>query len=135
MGYCEALEAAGAKVKEYWETGDWQGTWFALLDDNTVVVGSYGSCSGCDAFQAEFDYSYQCNEHRYTYPALADCEACQEAEKEYNQKLADFGRSYLKADAATLDELIAEYERMNGNGWYWDGPAILEQLKKWKTSV
>lgn len=57
MGYTEALEATGAKVKEYKEFGSYQGTWIAIIEDGRFIEGSYGSCSGCDSFQAEFGYS------------------------------------------------------------------------------
>lgn len=58
MSYREALEAAGAEIHEFQEFGSYQGDWWAKVKfkgKTGWVKGSYGSCSGCDAFQAEFD--------------------------------------------------------------------------------
>jgi hypothetical protein len=132
MGYSEALEAAGAKVKDYEQFGDYQGTWIAVLEDNTVVIGGYGSCSGCDAFEAEFGWSDRdsCDEHRYD--ARDNCTACQNASERYIQKLAEFGQSYLTS-AATLDEAIAEYSIRAERGYFsGEDREILEYLKSQK---
>jgi len=59
MGYRTAMEAAGATVLAYESFGSYQGDWFALVvygGKTFWVHGSYGSCSGCDAFCAEFDF-------------------------------------------------------------------------------
>jgi hypothetical protein len=59
MGYSSALVAAGCEVLEFEEFGDYQGSWYALVKlDNEIglVEGSYGSCSGCDAFEGELGY-------------------------------------------------------------------------------
>jgi len=59
MGYFEALEAAGAQVLASQTFGSYQGDWFAKVNYNgstAWVHGCYGSCSGCDAFCAEFDF-------------------------------------------------------------------------------
>jgi hypothetical protein len=108
MSYSQALEAAGAKVIEYEEFGSYQGTWMALVELNgerVIIEGSYGSCSGCDAYEAEFGYSSgkpsieegkfyksgrtwddedECTEEEYNLSMVA-----------YNKKLAEFGASYL----------------------------------------
>jgi hypothetical protein len=58
--YARALEAAGAKVLAEKHFGSYQGTWVALIVYNGDVMwikGDYGSCSVCDAFQAEFGYT------------------------------------------------------------------------------
>lgn len=120
MGYYEALEAAGANVLEFERFGDYQGSWWAkvVYNSNTFwVKGSYGSCSGCDAFQAEFDYHdcERCKEHRYTWndEITNNCEDCKNALKVYNQHLAEFGMGYLVGGEHTQEEAeksAAEYD-------------------------
>lgn len=102
MSYYEALEAAGAEVLLFKAFGSYQGTWWAKVLDKGKqywVSGAYGSCSGCDAFQAEFGYdeSEACNEHRYEYPKpdISTCKACAEARESYNKHLSEFGGCYL----------------------------------------
>ena len=91
MSYRESLEAAGAKVLEFSTFGSWQGEWVALVEYNGEVgwvQGSFGSCSHCDAFEAEFGYE--------------DC-----YDENYDKRLADFGKSYL--DGLMTTELTAKY--------------------------
>ena len=60
MSYQRALEAAGARIIAFEEFGSYQGTWVARVEyggETGWVIGSYGSCSGCDAFEAEFGWS------------------------------------------------------------------------------
>jgi len=72
---------------------------------------SYGSCSGCDAFEAEFGYDFHTLEahgnDRSTWDApfqfKDDCAECQ-ASKE---KLRAFGAVYL-ADLTTAEALAAK---------------------------
>jgi hypothetical protein len=121
MGYSEALEAAGAKIIAFQEFGSYQGNWFAFVElalpwrhsksefgsyqgdwfafveyqgKRGWVQGSYGSCSGCDAFQSEFDYgSNGCREH--WYKTEDDCNDCKLALADYDKRLTEFGASYL----------------------------------------
>lgn len=99
MSYREAIAATGATVREFEEFGSYQGDWLAKveLQDGRVgwVRGSYGSCSGCDAFQAEFGYGNEgwCDEHDYR--PKEDCSLCIAAKAEYTSKLASFGAGYL----------------------------------------
>jgi len=108
MSYQLALEKAGATVLDFKHFGSYQGTWLAFVEYNGekgIVEGSFGSCSGCDAFQAEFDY---CDE-----PEISDGkfyksgrtwdedEECNEFEykramEKYDQKLIEFGKNYLE---------------------------------------
>jgi len=70
MGYSESLEAAGAKVIAYEQFGSYQGDWGAYVELNGnkyIITGSYGSCSGCDAFEAEFGYTDKPYEHNGKY--------------------------------------------------------------------
>lgn len=93
MGYQTALEAAGAKVLEFKYFNDYQQTWYALVeyDDKIGFVSGYcGSCSSCDAFEAEFGYSYN--------------------DVEDKQKLILFGKHYLN-DIMTSYEVIKRHER------------------------
>ena len=79
MSYNEALEAAGAKVLEFATFGSWQGEWVALVEykgEVGWVQGSFGSCSHCDSFEAEFGWH-------------------DEEEDDYQERLASFGESYL----------------------------------------
>jgi len=53
-GYGELLEAAGATVLAFLETGKYHGRWVALVkvgDRTGWVVESFGSCVGCDDLQ------------------------------------------------------------------------------------
>lgn len=99
MSYEQAMSAAGATVLAFQQFGDYQGTWYArvfYLGETGWVSGSYGSCSGCDAFEGEFGYNEhdQCEEHHYKKRPVS-CAACDDAEEAYRRKLADFGRTYL----------------------------------------
>lgn len=101
MGYCEALEAAGAAVHEYKEFGSYQGEWLAKVTHDGRqgwILAYFGSCSGCDAFQATFDCSS-------FWPESGDSEA-ETARKhaEYNAKLAEFAQGYL-GDILSQDDV------------------------------
>src|SRR5574340_1404036 len=98
MSYQEAMEAAGAEVVAFEQFGSYQGAWRAKVrykGETGWVQGSYGSCSGCDAFEAEFGwYEDACDEH---HRHQTDCAACQEAAASYRQRLAEFGRTRSRA--------------------------------------
>lgn len=100
-GYESALKAAGAKVKIFKEFGSYQGTWIAILEDGQAIEGSYGSCSGCDSFQSEFD--------------------CWDDEQnpDYSSRLKIFGESYL-AHACPLSQLISCYKNKAEEEYAWD---------------
>jgi len=89
-GYVDALKAAGAKVLGFCEFGDYGGVWLAHVTlpngCEAYIKGYFGSCSGCDDYEAEF--------------GIID-----EIEPE---KLADFGRKYLK-DAVSIQFLVAGF--------------------------
>lgn len=89
-GYKDALEAAGATVHAFESFGSYQGEWIASVSyegKDGFVHGWYGSCSGCDAFEAEFGWDD---------PEDAD-------------KLARFGRRYLD-DLTEKGELLREFK-------------------------
>jgi len=129
-GYQQALEAAGAVVHEFKEFGSYQGEWFALITYNGEkgwVTGSYGSCSGCDSFEAEFGWADEdCSEHRYRH--VAECIGCQEAKAKHQAKLADFGKTYCEG-VGSLDGVLAQLDK-NGE---WDSDS--REAAEWIRSL
>lgn len=132
MSYHQALEAAGADVHAFGSFGSYQGDWWALLVTadgvRGWVHGSFGSCSGCDAFAAEFDYgtSDRCSDHTYENP-MPDCDQCRGAESAYQVKLADFGKDYL-TPLYTQEE--AEKRAAENLSWDFDAQEMLDFIKK-----
>jgi hypothetical protein len=131
MGYYSALEAAGAKVLEFKEFGSYQGTWLAILDTGLIVEGNYGSCSGCDSFQAEFDYGTDYTERDGKFYSDYNEEI---TEDEYNKglaaqekKLADFGRSYVDS-ARTYNEIYEKYKA--DAKWDYESEEIVTWLQE-----
>ena len=129
MSYTEALKAAGAEVLAEQYFGSYQGDWYALVNYNGSkqwVHGNYGSCSGCDAFRAEFDYGDDngCEEHRYD--RVEDCADCKARSADYQRRLATFGKSYLDN---TMTQ--AEAEKAAAEHLEWDSEAqeMLDFLK------
>ena len=113
MSYETALQAAGAKVIEFKSFGSYQGDWYALAEYNGErgwIHGFFGSCSGCDAFEAEFDYDEKehCDQHEYVNNP-PPCAGCDEAKAKYDAKLAEFGRPYLEG-MSKPDLLLAELD-------------------------
>ena len=108
MSYQQALIAAGAIVIDTKYSGSYQGTWGSVVEYNGkrgLVTGNYGSCSVCDAFQAEFDdymwsdtISYDSETDTYSRDygdTICTKEEYDAQEAEYQQKLSDFGKRYL----------------------------------------
>ena len=130
MSYEQALEAAGAKVLASERFGSYQGDWFALVEyegRRGYVHGAYGSCSGCDDFEAEFDVDNEkCQKHRYDRDSPT-CAACDAAKVEYQRRLVEFGRDYL-------DQLLtqAEAEALASKNLAWDADA--HEMLKWLKS-
>lgn len=129
MDYREALEFAGATVHDYEAFGSYQGDWLAKVTyegKTGWIKGSYGSCSGCDALQAEFGYeSHTCKEEEYYDPLYGDegfREGCPECQK-LKQKMINFGQSYL--DPILTQE---EVEKVVSENLDWDMEAE-EMLK------
>jgi hypothetical protein len=110
MSYEAALRAAGADILAFEAFGSYQGEWWAKVvyqNQQGWVQGEYGSCSGCDAFEAEFGpFEPTCEQHDYT-GFDPTCPACVAAQAEYLQRLAQFGQTYL--DSLLTQE---EAERM-----------------------
>lgn len=103
MSYQRALEAAGAEVLSFEEFGSYQGEWWAKVRVNGQegwINGCFGSCSGCDAFEAEFGWYDD------------------ESSAAYQEKLADFGRPYV--DGLMTQE---EAEKSAARNIEWDSDA------------
>lgn len=100
MSYETAFAAVPGVTVEWVEyLGSYQGRLVAKLliagvEGPRYVLDSYGSCSGCDAYEGEFGYSN---------------DATPEA-------LAEFGRPYVEA-ALTLDEALTALLPKPGK-WY-----------------
>lgn len=117
MGYIESLEAAGAVVLDSEFESDYQGAWAALVEYKGQVGftgGYFGSCSGCDAFEAELGYDYhECKDaegnaigERWGEKAGPDkCAEC----ADYLRRLEEFGQSYLD-DLKTVEQVRADQE-------------------------
>lgn len=130
MGYSEALEKAGCKVLNFNEFGSYQGTWLAFVEYNGekgIVEGSYGSCSGCDSFQAEFDYYDEPVEKdgKYFKSHWNDDEEITKDEydklnKQAEQKLADFGKSYLSGGLYDRTHYQNKLSNLKPDDWFDD---------------
>ena len=117
MSYSEALVAVGCEVLDYVEFGSYQGEWLALIRKDGelgVCEGSYGSCSVCDSFESEFGYG-------------------DEDSEDYQQRLADFGESYLPAN--TIQEMIEKVKKdIERNSYYSDDyEEMIDKLTQWDT--
>lgn len=111
MSYKEALEAAGAEVILFKGFGSYQGDWWAKVKYNGHegwVTGSYGSCSGCDAFEAEFDWG-------------------DNEKDDYQSRLCDFGKGYLD-DILTQDE--AEEAASKYLDWDFDAQEMVDWIRQ-----
>lgn len=108
MSYEEALEAAGAKIIAFEAFGSYQGEWIAKVGEDKYVTGSYGSCSGCDAFEAEFDWD-------------------DEEKDDYKERLAAFGKSYLDS-YSTKEELLKLFKEQAE--WDSDAESIIIWLER-----
>lgn len=108
-GYEKALTAAGVQVMAFEQFGSYQGEWWAEIkfpnDEVYYVTGYFGSCSYCDAFDAEFGYGHE----------------------EDEPKLRRFGRDYLE-QCYTLDQAIEHSSR----NLEWDSDA--KEMVSWLKS-
>lgn len=140
MGYQEAIEANGVEVIEFKMFGSYQGDWVAILKDGRFIHGSYGSCSGCDAFEAEFGWKDEVvvkqDNGKYYRGNCRWSESDEVTEDEANLlnqkhilKLQKFGESYLES-AETKEEIIQRFQRKCDGEYPWhDDLEILEWLK------
>lgn len=135
MGYETCMKLAGAKILAFEEFGSYQGDWWAKVDyKNNIgwVYGYFGSCSGCDSFQAEFgydDHEHTDNKYfsHYNIKTIedfhADCEECQDLKK----RMIEFGESYLDV---ILTQEEAETEVSKNIEWDMDAKEMLEFIKQ-----
>ncbi len=119
--YDGALTKAGAVVHNSKTFGSYQGMWVAevTLPDGRkgLIQDYYGSCSGCDAFEAEFAYdSHQSEKH----PGMEDDANCAECIAR-SEKLAEFGRGYF-ANLKSADELGTELAGESHWSYYDETP-------------
>lgn len=131
-GYKGCMELAGATVHLFKEFGSYQGDWWAKVTYGSStgwIKGSYGSCSGCDAFQSEFD----CESHDHDggiYVSMYElstyynknCEKC----VELKGRLIKFGEGYLSY-IYTQEE--AEKEASRNMEWDSDAEEMLKFIK------
>jgi hypothetical protein len=128
MGYRTALEKAGCNVIRFNEFGSYQGDWLALVEykgEKGIVHGCYGSCSGCDAFQAQFDYrSDEIREQDGKYIRYWDEEVTKEEYDAYivayDKELAEFGESYLSGGLTTLEYWENRKSMLQEDDWFSD---------------
>lgn len=94
--YKLALHAAGVDVLDYESFGSYQGEWWAKVkfpnDELYFVNGYFGSCSGCDSFEAEFGWR-------------------DDERPDYAHRLKDFGRDYLET-CYTREQAIEKASEM-----------------------
>ena len=128
MSYEMSMELAGAKVLKFREFGSYQGDWWALVvyrGKTGWVTGAYGSCSGCDSFQSEFDTAHDHGEDFWYldgYNFLDGCETCNDLKK----RIADFGREYLDNILTTEEAIIEASENI---GWDVEADEMLKFIK------
>ena len=132
--YSECLKIAGCRVIEFVTFGTYQGNWVALVDYNGKkgwIIGSYGSCTGCDSFQSEFGHStnHCCtdgkwkNEYDYNQFSMAKCDKC----KELYSRLKAFGENYVE-QIMTQEE--AEKEASRNISWDLDAQPMLDFIQQ-----
>lgn len=133
MGYANSLEAAGATVHEFKRFGSYQGDWWAkvTIPEGATgwIHGSYGSCSGCDAFVAEMGYEshdHPGNDYVSTSGSedwdVANCSTC----AEYQKRVADFGRRYLDEVLTQAEAVTKAEENLE---WDMDATEMVEWLR------
>lgn len=112
MSYEMTLEKAGAEVLAFKEFGSYQGTWLALVkykDQFGIIEGSYGSCSGCDSFQGEFNYdSNQVTEHEGKYYRGYHWDGDIISKEEYNEEIQKLDNRYCKFGEQYLMDFQSE---------------------------
>ena len=133
MPYTKALEFAHASVMCFEKFGDYQGTWIAKVyyqGKHGWVTGYYGSCSGCDAFEGEFGYTYHiCSEYGEAYNPIDSmnfsykCERC----KELKDRFYAFGKEYL--DNILTKEQMLEKAKTHSD-WDDEVQKMIEFIEK-----
>ena len=111
--YKDALTAAGATVHAFESFGTWQGDWWARVTvpngHTGWIHGHFGSCSGCDSYEAEIGLDAgHCDEH-YTAADQASCAECASKRIAFQDKVKRFGTHYL-ASVMTQEEAMRATE-------------------------
>lgn len=117
MSYESALESAGAEVIKFSYFGSYQGDWWAkveYLGSVGWVKGSYGSCSGCDAYEGEFFNFFGDYSDRPEDP-------------EFKEAVRQFGLRYLNNCWFTQEE--AEKEASSNIDWDVEAQKMLDFIK------
>lgn len=133
-GYVDAIESAGAVVKEFKRFGDhYNGIFIIVLGDGRIIDGAYGSCSTCDSFLREFDHYPELHIHdgkKTVFNFENFKEGCAECDL-VKQRLKTFGESYLH-QACSLEQLIGIYRRKTEELDYCaeDDLEVLKYLEK-----
>lgn len=132
MGYKNVMMLAGATVHDFENFGSYQGDWWAFVTYKGVtgfVNGSFGSCSGCDAFQSEFESVVHYHDKVAVFGGLYeseefkdDCDEC----KNTKQRLIEFGEKYL--DGIMSKEEAIEYSSRNLS-WDLDAKEMVDWIK------
>ena len=147
MGYAHALRTAGAEVVDFKEIGSYQGTWGAVVDfqgQRSLVTGYYGSCSVCDAYQANFGWSsdepyYDNESDKYYTDRWMEIEITKEKAEEISQKhrqeLIDFAMSYLRNPMTKEDvkKRIKYYDTNDTGEWSFDSEE--RELYDWAVNL
>jgi len=131
MDYEDCLKYAGAKVLAFKYFGSYQGDWIAKVYYNGEigwVKDYFGSCSGCDAFQAEFSNIYHSDDddviHDPFYKGFENgCKQCDEIK----QRVIDFGKSYLSG-MMTYDAILKDCSR--DTDWDMEADEIVKFIKE-----
>lgn len=134
LDYEDALKAAGATVMAFERFGSCEGDWFAKVEFNGkvgYVHGAFGSCSGCDAFEAEIGILPDSCEQHSQYESREkrkDCIACREIQATAQAKVVEFGLGYL-------DEILTQEqaEALAAKDVEWDLDAV--KMLRWIQSL
>lgn len=130
MGYQQCLELAGAKILNFAEFGSYQGDWLAFVEykgEKGIIHGYYGSCSGCDAYLAEFDYDEIPTEEEGIYyksgrtwdeDDICSKEEYDEGLKKYEERLIKFGESYLTPGLETKEYYERRLKELDSEDWF-----------------
>lgn len=136
MDYSDALVAGGCEVLEYESFGSYQGDWWAVVlhDGVTKLIhGYFGSCSGCDAIQAEFDYVSHdhyvdgLRQYFYDFNIKAVDMTCAQC-LDIGTRFIAFGKQYVD-DAFTPEEAVKAATQYSS----WDSDA--QEVIKWLKSA
>lgn len=124
--YEDILHRIYDEVLFYNEYGSYQGDWLAKVkkgDEEFWLWGWYGSCSGCDWFQAEADYPWSCDFEDTDFDYFFE-----KVKEETKRLIKSFVDDY-EADKFTKEELIAHLEK-SLKEWDDGQREMLEDVKK-----